>query len=284
MDCCSFDIMTAMKIKLILTTGILLAGTLLLSMTYAALAAPRLQDTRYSTPTPGPDGRIIYIVKAGDTCTSISLLTGVTEAFLRQTNHLDENCTLIEGASLVIGIGGPALSSPSPSPSPSPTPIQSIATPSQTGSATVCVALFNDVNGDGMRQADTDAFDNYIAEGTEPIVIGGAVSLSSLTGSYSQTLDTVVGLDPVCFTDVPAGKFTVSAAVPDGFNPTTVLTSELEVNPGDTALANFGAQIKVETTPTGDKKASPWLGVFGALLLLAGIGLGVYAWRMKKPG
>jgi hypothetical protein len=275
--------MTAMKIKAILATGIFLAGILLLSMTYSALAAPPPQGVQYSTPTPGPDGRIIYIVKAGDTCTSISLMTGVSEAYLRQTNHLDENCKLIEGASLVIGIGGPAFSSPSPGPSPSPTPILPTATPSQSGSAKVCVALFNDVNGDGKRQADTDAFDNYIVEGTEPIVIGGAVSLTSLTGPYSQTLDTVVGLDPVCFADVPLGKYTVSAAVPDGFNPTTVLTYELEVNPGDSAYVNFGAQIKVETTPSSAKKVSPWLGVFGALLLLVGVGLGVYAWRMKKP-
>lgn len=272
-----------MKIKSILAVSIFLVGILMLSMTYSALAAPSRQGTEYSTPTPGPDGRIVYIVKAGDTCTSISLMTGVSEAYLRQTNHLDENCTLIEGASLVIGIGGPALSSPSPGPSITPTLILPTSTPSQTGSASVCVALFNDVNGDGMRQADTDAFDNYIVEGTEPIVVGGAVSLTSLTGPYSQTLDTVVGLDPVCFTDVPQGKYTVSAAVPDGFNPTTVLSSELEVNPGDSAYVNFGAQIKVETTPSGERKTSPWLGVFGALLVLAGIGLGVYAWQKKKP-
>jgi hypothetical protein len=113
--------------------------------------------------------------------------------------------------------------------------------------------------------------------------MGGAVSLTSLTGPYSQTLNTAVGLDPVCFTDVPGGKYTVSAAVPDGFNPTTVLSSEVEVNPGDSVYVNFGAQIKVETAPEVGKKASPLLGVFGALVLLVGIGLGVYAWRSRKP-
>ena len=49
------------------------------------------------TPTPGPDGRIIYLVKAGETCTQISLLYGVTVEYIRTTNLLDENCTLRAG-------------------------------------------------------------------------------------------------------------------------------------------------------------------------------------------
>jgi hypothetical protein len=146
----------------------------------------------------------------------------------------------------------------------------------------VILEVYGDMNGDGKRQADTDALGNYIAAGTEPIVLGGAVSLSGLGNPYSQTLDTVAGLDPVCFTDVPGGKYTVSAAVPDGFNSTTVLTYELLVTPGDSVYVNFGAQVKVETTPVLQKKTSPLLGVFGAIILLAGIGLGFYAWRMRK--
>jgi hypothetical protein len=271
-----------MKLKSVFAIGVFLAGLLVLSATFSALAAPTAQGTVYFTPTPGPDGRIIYIVQAGDNCTSISLMTGVSQDYLRQTNHLDENCTVIEGQSLVIGIGGPSASSPTPISSAVPTAALPTATPALTGSASVCVALFNDTNGDGMRQADTDAFDVYIAAGTEPIVVGGAISLTSLTGLYSQTLDTAVGLDPVCFTDVPGGKYTVSAAVPDGFNPTTTLSTEVEVGPGDSVYVNFGAQIKVETDPVDGGKSSPLLGVFGALLLLVGVGLGVYAWRSKK--
>lgn len=272
-----------MKTRFILAASVLLTGLLILSMSYSALAAPPRQGVQFSTPTPGPDGRIIYIVKPGDTCTSIVLMTGITESYLRQTNNLNENCDLIEGQALVIGIGGPSLASPTTGPSPTAIQPALTAEPTQGGSATVCVALFNDVNGDGLRQADTDAYDEYIAEATEPIVIGGAISLTSLTGTYSQTLDTVVGLNPVCFTDVPGGNYSVSAAVPDGFNPTTVLTHELEVNPGDSIYVNFGAQIKVGSSSSGGSRSSPLLGIFGALLLLAGIGLGIYAWRVKKP-
>jgi hypothetical protein len=274
--------MKSMKNKFILAIGVFLAGVLFLCITYSALAAPSAQVSQYSTPTPGPDGRIIYIVKAGDTCTSVALLNGVTQDYLRQTNHLDQNCTLVEGSQLVLGIGGPAAVSPTPGPSPVPTALLPTATPAASGSAQVCVALFNDVNGDGKRQANTDAIGAYLADGTEPIVLGGAVSLSGLDNPYSQTLDTVAGLDPVCFTDVPGGKYTVSAAVPDGFNPTTVLTYELQVTPGDSVYVNFGAQVKVETTPVVEKKTSPLLGLLGAIIVLGGIGLGFYAWRMRK--
>lgn len=275
--------MTFMKIRVILAAGMFLAGVLLFGIRYSAFAAPSPQGVQYSTPTPGTDGRIIYIVKAGDTCTSVTLLNGVSEAYLRQTNHLDEDCTLIEGQALVIGIGGPAGGSPTAGPLPTTTPLPPTATPQTAGSARVCVALFNDLNGDGMRQAETDPYDVYIAEGTEPIVMGGAISVTGMGNPYSRTMDSLAGLDPVCFDDVPAGNYTVSAAVPDGFNATTVLTHEIEVNPGDSVYVNFGAQLKIETLPEDGKKVSPWMGVFGGLLLLAGIGLGVYAWRMKKP-
>ena len=164
-----------------------------------------------------------------------------------------------------------------------PPPPDSTATPQPAGSARICVALFNDLNGDGIRQAETDPFDAYLVEGTEPIVMGGAISVTGMDNTYSRTMNSLAGLDPVCFDDVPAGKFTVSAAVPDGFNATTVLAFEIEVDPGDSVYVNFGSQLKVETSPEVDRNVSPWMGVFGGLLLLAGIGLGVYAWRMKKP-
>jgi hypothetical protein len=270
-----------MRLKPILAVGIFLAAVLLLRLSFGALAAPAYQ-VPYTTPTPGPDGRIIYIVQPGDTCTRITMLTGVSLEYLRQTNHLDENCKIMEGQRLVIGIGGPAAASLTPGPSPTPTPVLPTPTPSAGGTAQVCVALYDDLNGDGMRQANTDALGNYLANGTEPIVPGGAISLTSLTGTYSQTLNTAAGLDPVCFKDVPEGKYTVSAAVPDGYNPTTLQSDTVEVKPGDTTQVSFGAQAKVEPVPDQGSSRSPLLGIFGVFFLLAGIGLGVYAWRMKK--
>jgi len=272
-----------MRNKRILVIAVFLAAFLLLRLSVAALAAPAAQVQTYSTPTPGADGRIIYVVKEGDNCLRISLIMGVSMEFLRQTNRLDENCTIQIGQQLVIGIGAPAAASPTPGPSPTPAAALPTATPISGGVAEVCVALYDDVNGDGLRQANTDALGDYLPDGTEPIVAGGAISLTSLTGTYSQTLDTLAGYDPICFTDVPDGKYSVSAAVPDDYNPTTVLNYSLEVKPGDITYVSFGAQAKsVAPTDSGTPTLSPILGIVGALLLLGGIGLGIFAWRMRK--
>jgi len=53
-----------------------------MSLRSTAQAAPPLQVPIY-TPTPGPDGRIIYIVQANDTLLRISLISGVPVDQLR---------------------------------------------------------------------------------------------------------------------------------------------------------------------------------------------------------
>jgi hypothetical protein len=271
-----------MKKKMTISIGILVVAFFLLRFSFAVMAAPAPQVQQFATPTPMPDGRIIYIVKAQDTCSLISILTGVSQDLLRQMNHLGENCIIFEGQELLLGVGGPSIPTATLLVSPQPTSIIPTAT-LFLGNAQVCVALYNDVNGDGLRQANTDEFDAYIADGTEPTIEAGAVSLSSLTGTYSETLKTLGGLDPVCFNDVPEGNFTVSAAVPDGYNPTTALTYLLQLKPGDQTYVSFGAQTRSQTSQADNGQAkSPLLGVLGAILLLVGLGLGVYAFRLKK--
>src|SRR4030095_10055419 len=67
-----------------------------------AEAAPDLQ---FVTATPGPDGRILYTVVAGDSCFQVAFLHKITETQLRQYNtRLDENCTLTVGQQLVVGL------------------------------------------------------------------------------------------------------------------------------------------------------------------------------------
>jgi hypothetical protein len=141
---------------------------LVLRTALAVQASPEGQVLQYATPTPGPDGRIIYIVQAGDSCLRISLLTGVTVDQIRSLNRLNETCDLREGLELLIGFGGPSASSPTPGPSPTPTEVLPTPTPVSGGLAEICVLLYEDVNGDGKRQE------------TELAIAGGAVSVTNL--------------------------------------------------------------------------------------------------------
>ncbi len=245
-------------------------------------AAPSIQT--YFTPTAQPNGQIIYIVQAGDTCTKVYLINGITMEILRQLNSkLDENCTLIEGQELLIGVVGPAGATETPG-GPTPTPGAATLTPTPfTGTTEICVLLFNDQNGDSLRQE------------IEPAIEGGAVSVTEISGKYSAALDTIIVSDPelyqgICFSNVPEGTYNISVAIPDQYNPTMDPAYNLEVKAGDRAFVDFGAQ-STETTVSepenpsneGGNATSTVLGIFGILLLLGGGGLGWYAWRSGRP-
>ena len=255
-----------------------LIGLLLFGLWLPAGAAPAAQQ--YVTPTPGTDGRITYIVQAGDNCFRVAALHGITVDQLRQLNSkLDENCTLVEGQELLIGVVAAATATAPANqaaltPTITPTPI--------TGTTEVCVLLYNDVNGDAMRQE------------TEPAISGGAVSVTEINGKYTGSQDTIIPADPdayqgVCFSDTPAGTYNITVAIPDNYNPTMELSYSLEVNAGDRAFVDFGAQSQdIVVDPGAEETAnggggSTALGIFGGLLLLGGAGLGYYAWRSGKP-
>jgi hypothetical protein len=246
------------------------------ALALSAQAAPSAQ-IGYSTPTPGTDGRIIYIVQEGDNCLRISLLTGVSVDDLIRNNHLDQNCTIRPGQELLLGFGVSGQASPTAGPSPTPTLAGPTPTPLAGGKGTVCLLIFDDRNGDGLRQED------------EAAVEGGAVGLTSADGLFSRSETTVGGLDPatgkplrVCFDEVPMGEYTASAAVPEGYNPTTALSYSFTLAPGDTSQIAFGVQKSVVPQPSRPAP-SPLLGIGGVLLILGGIGLAMVAWRLRKP-
>ena len=243
-------------------------------------AAPDLQG--FVTATPGPDGRILYTVVSGDNCSSIAFAHGITVPQLRQFNtRLDDDCTLTIGQQLVVGLAAP-ITAPTAAAPVTPTLPAVTATPFD-GTTEVCILLFDDVNGDALRQE------------TEFGIDGGAVSLTNLNGSYSQTQNTTSAIDPdlvepirSCFLDVPPGKYNISMAVPDGYNPTMSLDYTFDVKAGDRASVDFGAQAKTVTLqdPAATQESgnrSPVLGIFGLLLLLGGIGLGYFAYRANQP-
>lgn len=256
-----------------------LVSVLMLGLWLPASAAPKMQQ--FSTPTPGADGRIIYIVQAGDNCFRVAALHNITIDQLRQLNsRLDENCTIAEGQELLIGVIALAGT---PTAGPSPTPAAPTASPTPfTGTTEICVLLFEDTNGNSLR------------EETEPAVEGGAISVTENNGEYSAARDTVIPADPeayqgICFSNVPEGSYNITVGIPDNYNRTMELNYSLEVRAGDRAFVNFGSQRKdvVANPGSGDDPqqpgTSPLLGILGAVFLLGGAAIGYYAWRAGKP-
>lgn len=262
-----------MRRTAILIISLLLVGIWLGALSLPAAASPDAQIV-YNTPTPGPDGRIIYIVQPDDTCIRIALLHQITEEQLRSLNNIrGQNCIVIVGQELLIGYAGPA-ESPTPGPSATPTPLLPTSTP-LPGKAAVCVVLFEDVNGNG------------ILEESEALLLGGQVSITNRGGTYSQTGTTLDDpASPLCFQDVLEGSYTISMAIPQGYNPTTSTSRTLVLQAGDTSTLDFGAQISLVAPPPSATPESasriPLFGLLGVVLILVGIGMAVYLRRSLK--
>lgn len=266
-----------------------LAALLLFSFakSYHTLAAPLAQLIVFPTPTPGPDGKIIYIVQPNDTLWRISAITGVKIETIRELNSLGVNDTILPGDKLLIGYAGPA----GPTSVPGSIPTQAALTPTPTSSpgwGILCVLLYNDVNGDSMRQE------------SEPSIPGGEISVSNRLGSVSLTAETPSGgvattiQNPTpkergytCFDQLLQGEYLISVAAPKGYNRTTVLNQTLRLEAGQTTEIAFGAQANSELEaqtaiiPDAPRK-SPMIGIIGGALLAAGIGLGIYATFLRR--
>jgi len=129
---------------------------------------PVYSQAYYYTPTARPDGRIIYIVKSDDNCMRIALLNGISEQQLRQLNNLtDLNCVIQPSQELLIGIVTPEAQT-------TPTPTVSGPTPTLPagGYGEVCVLLFSDINGNGVR------------DDTESALAGGQASVADRVGVF----------------------------------------------------------------------------------------------------
>lgn len=235
---------------------------------YPVTASPNPQ-VGYQTPTARPDGRVIYKVQPGDSCLRIELLTGVTIDMLRTLNKLDQNCTIVPDQELLLMVVTPAASA-TPDPNISATPSEPTPTP-QKGSGQICVLLYDDVNGDAMR------------ESAEFPLAGGAVSITNPSGDVSLTLNTTNSTEPQC-TEVMEGNYSISMAIPTGYNPTVAMTSQILVGPGEQVILEYGAQVstKAPENPGGGQNEGDggsnnlMLVLMGGLFVVLGIGLGSY--------
>lgn len=270
---------TKFALLILLVSGFLFLSGVSVYLNSPTLAAPALQLTDFPTPTAGSDGRIVYIVQEGDTLWRISAITGVSLDDLRALNKLSEADIIAPGQQLLLAFGNPVL--PTQDPNAAPTAIPPGFTPTPTAgpsSATICILLYEDVNGDALRQE------------TEFGIFGGALNLAnsssnlSLTGESTDAteVDEFDDIVPVrvCFQKIPAGKYTLSIAIPEGYNPTTFLNYEFNLQGGDEAFLDFGAQIStagIEANPPPEEGGrSPVMGVIGGAFILGGLGLAVY--------
>jgi hypothetical protein len=273
-----------MKIVRALSVFLVATGGLVLALGSPVQAgAPQQQII---TSTPEPNGNRYHVVAPGENCSVIeSAYYGSPDPahrLLFQLNaDLDKDCAITAGQQLLMGVGVSSAASATPEAARStPTPIVT-ATPF-TGTTEICVLLFDDLNGDALRQE------------LEPVVLGGAISVAETSGKYSETREPVLNPDPeayagICFTDVPEGQYNIGAAIPDNYNPTMNLTYTMEVQAGDRAFVDFGAQSREPSSAqggTGEAEGtttSPLMGIAGGFLLLAGLGLAWYAVRLRNP-
>ncbi len=269
-----------MKMRPLVILSILLIALQCFGLSLQVQAAPAQQTA--PTNTPDANGNIYYQVQPGDTCSGIAQAYAIPDYQLREQNpSINSDCTnLIPGQKLLIGLGASGIG-PTATLGPLPTSGPPTLTPTPfAGTTEICVLLYNDINGDALRQTD------------EPVIPGGAISVTETTGKFSKTLETVINPDPnayqgVCFSDVPEGNYNIGAAIPDNYNATTRLTDTFEVKAGDRAEVSFGAQSR-ETTVSQPSQGngggtSPILGFFGGFLLLGGLALGWYALRLRAP-
>ena len=243
--------MKAKRIALLLFIGFLV-GSLLLSVPGLPGSPRVLAEAFYYTPTPGPDGKIIYIVRDNDSCLSISLKNGVSGDQIAQLNQLKPSecqpgATLEPGRQLILAVvevlPTPTLTS-TPS-GPTPTPFN--------GNGKACFILFEDLNGNGLQ----DAGEGFITGGTVGVVLpeNSTQPFSYFTLPESgQPASAITGASnqPVCIDGLPEGSYILTATLPQSFQASTNLIYPAKILAGQTMLVRFGA------VPPGSPLPGKW--------------------------
>lgn len=239
-------------------------------LAWLAVAGRPAQAQGFVTPTPGPDGKIIYIVKDGDALWTIAALSGKSVEELMALNGIQAGDFLRPGMELLLGIAGPAQPTEAPEARPTPTSIPVTPTP-VFGVGEICVMLFLDVNGDAR-----------LSEG-EPALAGGQISIADPSGVLAGEHTTDAAPEGYCFVQLQNGDYNVSAAAPEDHNPTTTMNVPVRLEPGEIKHIEFGAQASAALGGGGSRSSrSSVLGVVGVVLLLAAVGLGVVASRYSR--
>ena len=203
--------------------------------------------TPRATSTPRPDGAVVHVVAAGDTLSGIAYQYGVDIEELRRLNagSIGPDNLISVGQELVISVG--TLSTPIPTAEPQPltptltlTPILTpTLTPAPVNVASLCVLVYNDQNGDMVRQSDSEE------------LLPGA--MLTLTGSdRSGRIYTTDGLnEPYCFQELPPGNYVLHQTPPAGYQPAGPVEWNVQLDSGQVASLTLGAMYG------GDSAAPP---------------------------
>jgi hypothetical protein len=234
-----------------------------------ALVIPASAQAQLPTPTAQPDGRIIYIAQAGDSWWIISIKVSVSQDTLLQLNNASPDDIIQTGQKIIIGMVTPTAVVPTQA---NTTPTPNILTPVVKGFGKICVVLFDDANGDSNPQPE------------ESFLANGAVSITERSGQVNKTGQTTSGPDPLCFDQLPEGDYNLSVAVPEGYNPTTSMNRAVKLSAGDSSTVNFGSQLsgKGQSNTVTATGKNPMIAIAGGVLILGGIGVGIYFLRSKR--
>ena len=271
-----------MKKFLFVIPVIVLFFTMLIASALSVMASPALQ-TDFVTATPNEFGRIYYTVTENDfSLWDISAKTGVDLQDIYQMNAdiSEQDPTIFIGQKIVIAIQ---------TPEPTATVegyvdtinLEPTSIPEGPGTGTICVLLYEDINGNAFREEE------------EPMMTEGAVSVSERNGQFTGAKNTID--DPErddqysCFYELPEGNYTITMAIPDGFNSTKILHTTIDLTAGDEIFYNFGAQkssdlIAQQQVSPSEGGRSPLFGILGLGLILVGIGLGVFSFSLNRKG
>ena len=252
---------------------------LLIVNALSVTASPDLQ-TDFITATPNEFGRIYYTVSENDfSLWDISAKTGIDlqEIYELNADISANDPTIFVGQKIVI-----AIQTPEPTATPEgfvdTTNLEPTTIPEGPGTGNICVLLYEDTNGDAIRQ-------DY-----ETMMTEGAVSVSERNGRYTGAKNTIDDPDRddeySCFNNLPEGNYTITMAIPDGYNPTKVLHTSIDLKAGEEIFYNFGAQqssalIAEEISPAEGGR-STLFGLLGLGFILGGIGLGIFSFNMNR--
>jgi LysM repeat protein len=231
-------------------------------------AAPAAAPAPVSTPR--ADGSIVHVVTANDSFWTIAIQyassIGMTpEEALPAIRELNNNPAFINvGQELLIKEPGEVIVEPEPlvdeesseeEPSEevieveganSDAPAEEIAeapvaeaeTAPTTG--TICVAAFNDINGDGSRDNTTEALQ---ADAAITIFRGGSTVTTHITDGVSE---------PYCFENLAPDTYQVQIFPPADYQPTTSPSWAVSVAEGAQISVSFGTRFDPQVTAVAD--------------------------------